>query len=324
MSTYITDYLGLHPLSSEPYQDKREPIESRIFRILNRSKFRSAKPSDGTIAFIHDHIGEMVRNNKPIRLVYVFGGGKGINTYNFPNVSWSEYLHIKFLIENIHPIGQIYKPGVEIKWSMDDFGARIMNNYQADWQQTYSEGFNKLLAYFNGLYEGVNQELIPTATWYEFEDVKKNVVAKAKAKIGTPEASTLIATWKKRAENNFYNVDNLEGKALQDAIDFSTLLNTAWLEFDYENPERGKFFESGVPIAHFTDFPDCFYIQTVPGSNVQFWKANGYIEDTSGKLKSRIVSRNDWAEIESKLDFVKNPLEDSLPSLDKLPILNRS
>jgi hypothetical protein len=322
MRSAITNYLQLHPIDSSVYEDKREPVESRIFRILTRSKFRSASLAKSTTEFIHQHIQTQVNANQPIQLIYAMGGGRGINTHNFPKADWGEYLHLKFLVENIHPIGSIYRPGVEIKWSLDDYAARILNNYKQEWQEEYIRGFDTLLEYFNHQSrDAITQVRLPTTTWYKsFDELKERLTTNATAKVGTNEAQDIIAKWGKRAANNFYNKENLTGDALQKAIAFSAFLNIAWLDYDFE--VRGEYFGSGIPIAHFTDFPDSLYIQTVPGSNVQFWKASGYIEHKDGIYKSRLATREVWKQLEAKLKFTDNPLADTLPGLGSLPILD--
>ncbi len=318
----IINYLQLHPIDSSAYEDKREPVESRIFRILTRSKFRSAPLTKSTAEFIRQHIQTQVNVNQPIQLIYAMGGGRGINTHNFPKADWGEYLHLKFLVENLHPIGSIYSPGVEIKWSLDDYAARILNNYKQEWQEEYIRGFDTLLECFNHQSTAaITQVRLPTSTWYRsFDELKEKLTANANAKVGTSEAQDIIARWGKRAANNFYNKDNLTGNALQKAIEFSTLLNIAWLDHDFEI--RGDYFSSGIPIAHFTDFPDSLYIQTVPGSNVQFWKASGYIEHNDGIYKSRLATREAWKRLEAKLKVIDNPLADTLPDLGSLPLLD--
>lgn len=318
----ITDYLQLQPLDSAPFSDKREPVQSRIFRVLTRSKFRSAPLAQSTADFVREHIHQQVSANRPIVLIYAMGGGRGINTHNFPKADWGEYLHLKFLVENLHPISSIYSPGVEIKWSLDDYAARILNNYKLEWQEEYTQGFDTLLKYFNGQSEGaITQVRVPTNTWYKsFDKLQEKLIHDANAKVGTSEAQDIIIKWGKRAANNFYNKDNLIGEALQKAIEFSTLLNITWLDYDFE--VRGEYFGSGIPIAHFTDFPDSLYIQTVPGSNVQFWKASGYLEHKNGAHKSRLATREIWKEIEAKLKFIDNPLAGVLPDLGKLPTLS--
>lgn len=322
MKPEIITSLKLAPIDAAPFSDKREALESRILRIIMRSKFRSAASAPETIEFIRQHIRTQIQANQPIILIYAMGGGKGIDTYNFPGVSWAEYLHLKFLVENLYPIGEIYTPGVQINWSLDDYAARIMNNYQAEWQNKYIQDFDALLHYFNQTAAGkVKQTRIPTETWYpDFDALRERVTKDAKAKAAAPDASDTIKQWGKRAANNFYNSHNLTGDDLKQAIEFSTFLNVAWLDYDFE--VRGEFFGSGIPIAHFTDFPDSLYIQTVPGSNVQFWKANGYLELKSAQWKSRVVSREAWKQIESKLTYIDNPLANELPNLDKLPILS--
>lgn len=249
------------------------------------------------------------------------GGGRGIGTHNFPHATWAEFLHLKFLAENLMPIGEIYKPGVEVRWSLDDYAARIFNNYKPEWQEVYIKEFDELLDYFTEQSGGkVMHKRFPTDSWYkDFDALKQKLIDMAHERAKTPEATEIVDDWRKRAANNFYNVDNLEGKALKEAIDFSSIINMVWLDHDFE--VRSDFFTSGLMVAHFTAFPDCYYIQTVSGSNTQFWKANGYVEVSDDVIKSRIATRSAWKQIQPGLQFVPNPLVEQLPALGELPVL---
>lgn len=321
MDQDISQFLHVQPIDSEPFSDKRESLKSRIFRILTRSKFRSAALSQTTIDFVKSHIATQIKAGEPIIIVYAMGGGRGIGTNNFPKADWGEYLHLKFLTENLSPVGEIYRPGVEVRWSLDDYAARIFNNYLPEWQEEYTKGLDILLEHFAQISNGkVKHRRIPTDTWYkDFNALKAKLLADAKLRAATPEAASIIADWSKRAENNFYNVNNLEGEELKQAIEFSAIINMVWLDYDFE--VRTDFFTSGAMIAHFPAFPDCFYIQTVPGSNTQFWKASGYLEYKDGAYKSRLATREAWKNIEEKLSFVNNPLGVPLDFLGKLPVL---
>ena len=321
MQAAIINYLKLHPLDAVPFNDKREPLAARIWRILNRSKFRSAPTAPETIKAIQGHIHNQIKANQPIILVYAMGGGRGINTHNFPHADWGEYLHLKFLVESLSPIGKIYEPGVEVRWTLDDYAARIFNNYQPEWQEMYTRGFDAMLEYFNQASGGAIKHIrIPTSTWYpDYDVLRSKLFSLAQAKVGTDEATEIISQWGKRAANNYYNADNLQGDELQQAIEFSTLLNMAWLDYDFE--VRGDYLGAGIPIAHFTALPDSLYIQTVPGSNVQFWKANGYLEHKDGHWKSRIATRESWKQLEPQMTMINNPLSGQLPDLGELPVL---
>lgn len=320
MDKQVADYLQIQPIDSAPYSDEREPVQSRIFRVLARSKFRSAPLAKDTADFVRQHIADKVSNNQPVILVYAMGGGRGIGTHNFPHADWGEYLHLKFLAENLYPIGEIYEPGLEIHWALDDYAARIFNNYQKDWQDQYEAGFDALLGHFTKKSIGIAHKRIPTSTWYkDFDTLERRIIDDAKAKQGTKEGDDIIKNWRKRAANNYHNAGSLSGDELQKAIDFSALQNMAWLDHDFE--VRGDFFGSGIPIAHFTDFPDSLYIQTVSGSNTQFWKGNGYLELKDGRYKSRIATREVWEQIKPDLEMLTNPLAKDLPDLGKLPLL---
>ncbi len=290
----IVDYLKVRPIDSTPYSDKREPLEARIYRILTRTKLRSAALSATTIDFIKDHIATQVQSSKPIIMVYAMGGGRGIGTNNFPKADWGEYLHLKFLSENFMAVGDIYEPGIEVRWSLDDYAARIFNNYQADWQVEYIRGFDALLELFTDLSSGkILHKRFPTSTWYnDYDELKEKLLELAKERATTPEVPEILKNWSKRAENNYYNVDNLEGDALRSAIEYSAIINMAWLDYDFG--VREEFLTSGLAVAHFAAFPDCYYIQTVPGSNTQFWKANGYLERKNGVYRSRLATRSQW------------------------------
>lgn len=313
---------NLQIINVEPFSDSRESLESRIFRIITRSKFRSAPLDPAIKKLLEEYIPQQIKEQKPLQFIYGMGGCKGQKTDQAPHINWAEFFHLQFLHENLGIIADIYEPGIEFLWSPDDHGVMIMNNYPQEWVDMYAEEFPKILEYFNNLSnKNILHTFKPASKWYKtYKEIHDEVIAEAEKRMKDLKVVEEIKKdWFKRAKNNYYNKDGLAGSELEKTITYSAVVNMAWLDADFGH--REDFFESGIPVANFTAFPGCLYIQMHHNSNVQFWKGNGYLEIRGEKIIPRIVSRADWEKIEDQLKFVDTTILPDLPSLTKIPYL---
>ena len=310
--------------NSSDYNDPREPLPSRLYRFMNRSKIRSAQLSEEVKSSLREKIAYSIENEEPITLAYAMGI-RGINTHNTPGVNWAEILHFKFFYDNFSALSEIFKPGMRVIFSPDDDGARILNNYTEEMVTFYNEELGKLIDYFNSqMPDNFTFELKPASDWYpKHEDIRNQVVEHAdKMEEDKEKSDEIKKEWYSRAQNNLHleNPD-LSAKEIRELTERSTILNMAWLEVDFEN--RKEFFEGGanIGVVHFDAFPG-YQLKILPDSTIQFWKGNGYLKMKRDKVKSKVVSRRQWGEVEDGLEFVgveDNPT--GIEVYDSVPVL---
>lgn len=326
----VQDYLDKDLLNfSAPvavgFDDPREKLESRIFRILTSSVFRSGPLTDEIAKMIRTKIVLSITENKPITLIVGMGGGRGINTIGHPGINWAEVFHLKFLYDQLGKTAKIFKPGVLIEFCTDDYAVELINNYKKEDIDTYHREFGSVISYFNKNLPTNFQFVLKRSSdsYPDKEKLKKQVFEeKEKLLLDIEQCETIKKDWFDRAMNNIDFPLNLSQEEKEKLAYDRMILNMAWLNTDFAN--RGEYFEGGVNISliHFNAFPG-FQTKTVGSSNIQFWKGNGILVRKNDSYYPDVISRKKYAELLDRLSLaeVSIPTEIGFKGLSSISVL---
>lgn len=129
----------------EPHPTSPQVIEDEIYKRLTSKKFRKWSLDDTTKSRTRAAIHECVESNKPIQIVYPFGGYKLWQLYSSPKADWAEFFSIIYYAEYLVPLTNIYTPGVELVFSSDSFILERMNNVAGENTELYHKSFVELI-----------------------------------------------------------------------------------------------------------------------------------------------------------------------------------
>ena len=307
------------------FDDPREKLENRIFRILTNSTFRSGPLTEDISKMIKTKIALSVKESKPITLIVGMGGGRGINTLGHPGINWAEIFHLKFLFDQLGKITKIFEPGVLIEFCTDDYAVELINNYKKEDIDVYHYEFGAAMSFFNKkLPTNFQFNLRRSSDSYpDKEKLKAQVYEEEKKlRLDSQQCESIKKEWFDRAMNNIDFPPNLNKEEKEKLALDRMILNIAWLNTDFAN--RGDYFEGGVNISliHFNAFPG-FQTKTVKSSNIQFWKGNGILMTQGDSYYPDVISRKKYAESRDMIKTVKvtTPKEIRYKGLVSVPVL---
>jgi len=272
---------------------------SYIKDIISKSSLRIGPLSGSVSQMLDQKIALSIKDNKPIVLVIAVGGFKNKSAISFPHIDWAEVMQLQFLLESVSAIAGIYKPGLEIEYTLDSFALNIVDNYKIEDIQTYVDEFHELLRDFKANYLPKNIILHMTDffDFYELEDMRIRIDKELKS-IDCKKFKNKISDEMDRAINDFM----LDGfvdytRKSDDEINKlrvqSILRDHIWLDIDIR--ERVEYLEGKerIPIVHrlFPDMP-LLAVKSYRGSDMQFWAVNAMFEILDDKVIFKLVSKN--------------------------------
>jgi hypothetical protein len=167
-------------------------LESEIVRLILSKKFRKYSAGPELVAHIKASVAHQVENNEPIKIVYPHGGYKLWRLDEAPEVDWAELFAPMYSTKWLKPICEIYEPGVELDFFVDDYIVE-KNNISKGEINKYLETHQKLLGYIKHFQpKNLRMEVTLVSSLFESEtafwdSVNKNL-AKMSAK-GLPRIS---------------------------------------------------------------------------------------------------------------------------------------
>ena len=97
-------------------EEKKVIAKSGVAEYLTRkilsNKYRKSAPSAEVLKSIAERVRKSVKDNSPIHLTIPTGGYKKWQLKSAPEVDWSEFFHLRFMLEYIAPLAAAYMPGV--------------------------------------------------------------------------------------------------------------------------------------------------------------------------------------------------------------------
>lgn len=123
-----------------------ELVDTIVGRILSK-KFRKYAVGEEFAQHLLKLVNEAVTNNKPINMVWVFGGYKLWRIPTSPNVDWGELFSMIYFARYAKTIAEVYKPGVVFDFYSDDVIVSRMDNVPQEDIDAYQESFCSLLEF---------------------------------------------------------------------------------------------------------------------------------------------------------------------------------
>ena len=146
-------------------------VEGYIYQKLTSKKFRKWALSKEAASHTQQAISFSVRQGKPIKCIYPFGGYKLWRIPSSPEVDWAEFFALSYYIKYLAPIVAMYDPGVILTFSSDDAILEGMNNIPTADTEAYLSSFKKLLDSFQPFLPGnLTIEVVRTGDLYQDKD----------------------------------------------------------------------------------------------------------------------------------------------------------
>lgn len=129
-----------------PHQEiGNTPLEDAIYSKVMSKKFRKLKPGDDAIKLTKNAIKLLVKENKPIKILQMFGGNKLWRFEEAPEIDWAELFSLIYFVQWARLIASVYKPGVNFEYFSQDVSVESLNNIPRSETDKYSETFKSML-----------------------------------------------------------------------------------------------------------------------------------------------------------------------------------
>lgn len=145
-SKYIEDQLDELKKVETIDVSQNELVGCIVSKILSK-KFRKYAADDAFLEHVHKVVDWSVKNNKPIEMVWVFGGYKLWRMPTEPEVDWGELFSMIYFARYVQPIAAVYKPGVIFDFYSDDVIVSRMDNVPQKDMDAYQKSFRQLLEF---------------------------------------------------------------------------------------------------------------------------------------------------------------------------------
>lgn len=123
------------------------PLEDAVYAKVMSKKFRKLKPADEAVKITRNAINIAIKENKPIRLVNMFGGNKLWRFNEAPEIDWAELFSLIYFIEWSRFIAGVYTPGVIYEYFSQDISVERLNNIPRSETDMYSKTFRDMIKF---------------------------------------------------------------------------------------------------------------------------------------------------------------------------------
>ncbi len=286
-----------------------EGIEAYIYRKLKSKKFRKTSIDADSEKRIKEAIALNVKAGKPIKFTYPFGAYKLWRLPSHPNVDWSEFFVIAYVIEYIAPILAMYEPGVEFIFSSDDVCIELIDNYPREELDAYNESFNNLLKEFrkyipNNLNISLVQ-IVPDV--YNREEYDKEIqelydVRKAQGFTDEQRAGMMQKMelhFRAKGAKDYGELNQEEKIKVWEDLTF-------WSDAYLKLSKRRAFDRADDAIVVFSKkIANAIDIGSTRVSKTSFWVGIGVLETLDGKFFERILSVKQWESTKDRAEEEK-------------------
>lgn len=311
-------------------------MEEFIFKRISSKQFRKNKLSEETKKTLRSKISLSIKNNKPIYLIFAFGGYKNHWVEDIhPKVGWSEFFHLLYITKLLIPIAKEYKPGIYLEYESEAEAGVYHNNQSKGDVDAYTNSFKKLIEFIKPyLPENFQFNYITLPEQYDTEELFKRVgelipqaAENLRKEFGENlgnEVKRSLFNLKLNGKEDFTNKtkDELEEIALK-----SLAFNHIFLDEDYKI--REEYFNGEERIAMVGAYcskeenPDNWVaINSCARSNNAFWTSIGVLFKTKDGYEEHILGPEAYMKIKDNVKKVEiNLFEDGLNYLNQLPVL---
>jgi len=269
-----------------PFKSEKD-LADFVFKTLMSKKFRKFAVTPEYIPHIQEAIGNSIKNNLPIKLLFPFGGYKLWRLEETPEADWAELFSMMYFTKWVKPIAEVYKPGVEFDFSSDDIVVERMNNIPKADTESYARSFNMIINFLKEyIPTNIKFSLTPVSSYYqpeEFEkDLKEKIALMEKELGGLPK---LDDRSRRMVELNV----RLKPGQDQDPLwrEKVELLHQSY----YTIPKRRAYNRAKEKIIVFClKMENCIPIGTTKTSVAKFWPGVGALKKTDDTFSEYVLS----------------------------------
>ena len=295
-------------------EEARNIAKSGIVPYLTKkllsNRYRKSTPSPDVAASITRNIQQSVKEEKPIHLTIPLGGYKKWQLGSAPTTDWSEFFHLRYMLEYMAPVAAAYKPGVLLDYFSNGWMAKVISFYSDEDLAAYTKSFRELIDQFAGnfppnvqisynvvaeqkdermlLERTLKNRPVVEAAWQKLSDEEK------REKLAYSERSI---RWDRLERDRPLTADEKEKLIYEGKIIHDSLLMGGW---------NGDLYylrsENGIGIIHRNSDPYFLHLATVAGSFVQFWVGTGILEERKGRDIPRVLSYTQYMKVKNELE----------------------
>jgi hypothetical protein len=159
-----------------------------LFKTIMSKKFRKFAVTPEYIPHIHEVIENSIKENLPIKFVFVFGAYKLWRLKEAPEADWAELFALMYYAKWLKPIAEVYKPGIWFDFSSDDVVVERLNNIPKSDTESYAKSFNTVIDFLkNYIPDNMKFTLTPVSSRYtpeEFEEDLKDKIETMQKELG--------------------------------------------------------------------------------------------------------------------------------------------
>ncbi|MBU3922994.1 hypothetical protein KJ684_02030 [Patescibacteria group bacterium] len=311
--------IGLYKLSEKENREILKDKVSFILKKLQRKKFKR-KITEKTKETLKRKILNAINENKPIYFVIPFGGYKHFWNSSYPDLDWAELFNMRFMTEYVLPILSVHQPGVIIEYMSEDLIINRMNNYPKESLEQYSKSFISLINWY--------KQYIPKNLQIKYFRVgnrcNKDKIIDEVEKLISKKTTEFNRLSNKEKENELHrsrrsvmldgekDLVQLSEEDKESRIIESRLIELAYYDVEAKPEFMGDYLWSDDHICVCFSFGlssdnvfEDLTLASSHGSIVDFWIGKGILEYRNGRFIPKIVSKNQYIELESKIKKLK-------------------
>jgi len=300
---------------SEKLQELKQPLglpkfsgqelENEIVRLILSKKFRKYSMVEEEIAKIKNAVCVCVSENKPIEMVFSFGGYKLWRLSEAPEVDFAELFALMYFCKWLKPICEIYTPGIRLDCFSGDVFLPIINNIPESETRKYRKSFGRLITFldrykphnlgitFTRVFDQYNNEKEFLA---DFAERKKELIASLGGKL--PELSREsratvdlnVKTTPEQLEDVFWREKVM--------LDHDALMAVSGCRPYVKRPNKVNFLVGCVPGS------GRLTVGSTKNSIVKFWIGAGALRPKGKGYEMTVLSPNQL----EKISFVFEPV----------------
>jgi hypothetical protein len=130
-------------------REREKLVDEIVKRVLSKKYRKYTVSSEERVKIIAD-VALHVEKSEPILIKYVFGGYKLWRLPSAPEVDFAELFSLIYFVNWLKPVCEIYEPGVDFEFVLDDVVVPILNNITEADLDRYRESLRKLIDFVSG------------------------------------------------------------------------------------------------------------------------------------------------------------------------------
>ncbi|KKT76188.1 MAG: hypothetical protein UW86_C0001G0025 [Microgenomates group bacterium GW2011_GWA1_Microgenomates_45_10] len=309
-------------IETTPKLRRLHPVEASL-RLLLRSNNLLCCVSQET----KDQIRKTIRNcfvfQQPLTVNITFGSYKGKNVPSRIYANWAEILNVKFMLDTLIKIAEIYPFGVVLEYVLQDILLTELNDISSDDVSRYIESFQEIVSLFQpSLSNIVTIKTIRYGDIVDHHEFKNNIskeIEKIKTEWKLSENQELAKAAIERAKRNLQKVNPSDGEIIESAMFHTAYVRTCFTLDYFETKERiflvhRKTISGNKPFIPYRSFHS---------SAVQFWVGEGALVK-NGVLKPTILSGKQLGEHNPLYSIENDAFETRNPNLKSIAVYEKT